>query len=334
MWSGPHKETQGYRLIKVASFFAGIGGICYGFKQAGFHVVYANEFDKKACENYRSNHPGTRLEEEDVKKIAAGSLPDFDVFAGGFPCQSYSLAGKRGGLADVRGTLFFDIVRILGAKKPPSILLENVKNIRSTNEGRDFEVILGHLEHLGYGLKHDVLGGHTHGNVPQCRERMFIVGFLDPCFLEKFSFPQPIPLTNTLDRVLNRSERQDDRYYYTPKSQYYEMMDKAMANKSVYQMRRVYMRENKGGVCPTLTANMGGGGHNVPVIRDDFGIRKLTPRECLALQGFPEDFKIVTSDVHAYKQAGNSVVVPLVKRIAQNMAYAMSFSVDKNPSRS
>jgi DNA (cytosine-5)-methyltransferase 1 len=101
------------------------------------------------------------------------------------------------------------------------------------------------------------------------------------------------------------------------------MMDRAMTSRSVYQMRRVYMRENKTGVCPTLTANMGGGGHNVPVIRDDFGIRKLTPRECLRLQGFPDEFQIKTSDVHAYKQAGNSVVVPLVRRIAENMAKAM-----------
>lgn len=309
--------------MKVASFFAGIGGICYGFKQAGFDVVYANEWDKKACENYRANHLGTKLEEGDIKAISPESLPDFEVFTGGFPCQSYSLAGRREGLADVRGTLFFDIVRMLKERRPPALLLENVKNIQSTNEGRDFEVILEHLRDCGYHIKHDVLGGHTHGNVPQCRERMFIVGFLNPCILEKFRFPDPVPLTNTLEKIFDRSERKDKKYYYTPESQYYAMMDKAMTNNSVYQMRRVYMRENKGGVCPTLTANMGGGGHNVPVIRDDFGIRKLTPRECLDLQGFPSDFKVVTSDVHAYKQAGNSVVVPVVRRIAENMAKAM-----------
>lgn len=310
-------------MRRVASFFAGIGGICYGFKQAGFDVVYANEWDKKACENYKANHLGTKLEEGDIKAIKADSLPDFDVFTGGFPCQPYSLAGNREGLADIRGTLFFDIVRILKERKPPALLLENVKNIQSTNEGKDFEAILNHLKDCGYHLRYEVLGGHTHGNVPQCRERMFIIGFLDQCVLEKFCFPGPIPLTNTLEKIFDRSEKKDKKYYYTPKSQYYKMMDDAMTNKSVYQMRRVYMRENKGGVCPTLTANMGGGGHNVPVIRDDFGIRKLTPRECLMLQGFPEDFKIVTSDVHAYKQAGNSVVVPLVRRIAENMMKAV-----------
>lgn len=310
-------------MKRVASFFAGIGGICYGFKQAGFDVIYANEFDAKACENYRANHPNVNLQEEDIKKVDARSLPDFDLFAGGFPCQSYSLAGRREGLADVRGTLFFDIVRMLREKQPRLLLLENVKNIKSTNEGRDFEVILEHLNACGYHIKYDVLGGHTHGNVPQCRERMFIFGSLDECVLEKFHFPDRTPLTNDLDKVLERGERKPDKYYYNKESKHYETMNKAMTNKSVYQMRRVYMRENKGGVCPTLTANMGGGGHNVPVIRDDFGIRKLTPMECLRLQGFPEDFQIKTSDVHIYKQAGNSVVVPVVRRIAENIAKAL-----------
>lgn len=306
--------------MKVASFFAGIGGICYGFKQAGFEVVYANEFDKNACANYRANHVEVPLAEGDIKSIDPSSLPDFDVFAGGFPCQPYSLAGRREGLTDVRGTLFFDIVRIISEKQPRCLLLENVKNIRSTNGGRDFQVIIEHLNNCGYHVRHSVLAGHTHGNVPQCRERMFIAGFRNPREAESFSFPEPVPLTNTLEKILDRRDRKPDKYYYRPDCKHYGMMDGAMKSQSVFQMRRTYMRENKGGVCPTLTANMGGGGHNVPVIRDDFGIRKLTPRECLDLQGFPEDFQIKTSDMHIYKQAGNSVVVPLVKRIAANIA--------------
>lgn len=306
-------------MKKIASFFAGIGGICYGFKQAGFEVTYANEFDSKACENYKTNHPEVGLVEGDIKTIESSSIPDFDIFTGGFPCQPYSQAGNKEGLADVRGTLFFDIVRILREKQPGAFLLENVKNIKSTHDGKDFKVILEHLEACGYHVKHDVLGGHTHGNTPQCRERMFIVGFLDESKTEKFKFPCPIPLATKLDDIIDRKTKVAEKYYYTPKSQYYAMMDKAMVNDSIYQMRRVYMRENKNGVCPTLTANMGGGGHNVPVIRDHFGIRKLTPKECLGFQGFPEDFKIVTSDVHIYKQAGNAVVVPLIKRIAEEI---------------
>lgn len=306
-------------MHRLASFFAGIGGICYGFKQAGFNVLYANEYDKNACNNYRENHVGTVLFDQDIKNVATEDIPDFDIFTGGFPCQPYSLAGNKEGLADVRGTLFFDIVRILKNKTPKAFLLENVKNIQSTNEGRDFNVILDHLKDCGYSVKYEVLGGHTHGNVPQCRERMFIVGFLDVDKTARFEFPGEIPLTVGIDDLVDRKTKVEEKYYYKPSSQYYKMMDEAMTNGSIYQMRRVYMRENKGGVCPTLTANMGGGGHNVPVIRDDFGIRKLTPRETLRFQGFPEEFRIVTSDVHAYKQAGNSVVVPVVKRIAEAM---------------
>lgn len=305
--------------MKVSSFFAGIGGICLGFKNAGFQIVFANEFDKNACKTYRTNHAETNLIETDIRNLKAESLPNFDVFAGGFPCQPYSQAGNKEGLADVRGTLFFDIVRILREKQPQTFLLENVKNIQSTHEGKDFKVILEHLNACGYHAKHEVLGSHTHGNIPQCRERMFIVGFLDESKTEKFRFPSPIPLTTTIEDIINRKKKAPEKYYYTNESRYYKMMDESIRNKSVYQMRRTYMRENKNGFCPTLTANMGGGGHNVPVIRDDFGIRKLTPKECLGFQGFPEEFKIVTSDVHIYKQAGNAVVVPLIKRIAEEI---------------
>lgn len=305
--------------MKVASFFAGVGGICYGFNQAGFEIVFANELDKNACKNYRHNHPNIFLVEDDIKNIKSSNLPDFDVFTGGFPCQPYSLAGNKEGLADVRGTVFFDIVRILNDKKPKSFLLENVKNIKSINKGKDFQVIIDHLENCGYSLKYEVLGGHTHANIPQCRERMFIVGFLDQEKTRKFEFPNSIFLDRKTNDIINRKEKKLEKYYYTHKSQYYNMMNDAIQNESIYQMRRVYMRENKGEVCPTLTANMGGGGHNVPVIRDDYGIRKLTPQECFLFQGFPKEFETITSDVHSYKQAGNAVVVPLVKRIAEKI---------------
>jgi DNA (cytosine-5)-methyltransferase 1 len=306
-------------MIKVASFFAGIGGICYGFEQEGFNIIYANEYDEKACITYRANHSHILLEEKDIKTVETSNIPDFDVFTGGFPCQPYSLAGNKGGLADVRGTLFYDIVRILKDKSPQAFLLENVKNILSTNNGEDFKTICDHLHDCGYTIKYDVLSGNDHANIPQCRERMFIVGFSDDNKTKQFIFPNKIPLTTSIDDIVNREIKAPNKYYYTSKSKYYPMIQQAMTNKSIYQMRRVYMRENKSGVCPTLTANMGGGGHNVPLIVDNFGIRKLMPKECLGFQGFPSDFKIVTSDVHIYKQAGNAVIVPLIKRIASEI---------------
>lgn len=309
--------------LSIGSFFSGIGGICSGFQQAGFSIAFANEIDKHACQTYRLNHPTVKLLEQDIKLIDATALPEFDVLVGGFPCQSYSLAGKKLGLRDDRGALFFDVVRILKEKKPKAFMLENVKNLVAVNNGADFRTIKTELEALGYTVLHDVLGGDTHGNVPQGRERIFIVGFLDKQCATKFKFPAPIPLTTLRDTLIDRKVKMPDKYYYKPSSQYYNMMVNAMTTDSIYQMRRVYMRENKTGVCPTLTANMGCGGHNVPVIRDNFGIRKLTPRECLAFQGFPADFKFSVADAHIYKQAGNAVVVPLIARVAETIRIAL-----------
>ena len=145
--------------------------------------------------------------------------------------------------------------------------------------------------------------------------------------MDNFAFPNPVPLTCKLSDVIDYHEKKPEKYYYSKDHMYYPKLDEAMTNPdTVYQWRRVYVRENKSGVCPTMTANMGGGGHNVPIIRDDFGIRKLTPQECLRLQGFPADLKFPKNmaDSHKYKQAGNSVSVPVIRRIAENMISAMS----------
>lgn len=314
-------------MLKVGSLFSGIGGICLGFQQAGCEIVFANEFDKNACKTYKLNHPNVNLIEKDIKLIDASTLPDIDILVGGFPCQSYSLSGKKLGLKDDRGQLFFDVVRILKEKKPKAFMLENVKNLLAVNSGEDFKTIKSELEALGYTVIYDVLSGDTHGNTPQGRERIFILGFLDQNCAKSFIFPSKVPLTTTLADIIKRDVKVADKYYYKSGTQYYDMINDAIVNDNIYQMRRVYMRENKSGVCPTLTANMGCGGHNVPVIRDNFGIRKLTPRECLLLQGFPIDFKIDLADVHIYKQAGNAVVVPLIKRIAESMIIALTSSI-------
>lgn len=314
-------------MLKVGSLFSGIGGICLGFQQAGCEIVFANEFDKNACKTYRLNHPNVNLIEKDIKLIDASTLPDIDILVGGFPCQSYSLSGKKLGLKDDRGQLFFDVVRILKEKKPKAFMLENVKNLLAVNAGEDFKTIKSELEALGYTVIYDVLSGDTHGNTPQGRERIFILGFLGQNCAKSFIFPSKVPLTTTLADIIKRDVKVADKYYYKSGTQYYDMINNAIVNDNIYQMRRVYMRENKSGVCPTLTANMGCGGHNVPVIRDNFGIRKLTPRECLLLQGFPIDFKVDLADVHIYKQAGNAVVVPLIKRIAESMIIALTSSI-------
>lgn len=347
----------------VGSLFAGIGGICLGFKQAGAEIIWANEIDKHACITYRENFEHT-LVEEDIRNLDEYSedIPNFDILTGGWPCVAFSVAGRRHGMnyqckkcgnehmvsfdeyingavcpqcggeteaKDPRGTLFYDIVRFIRAKQPKAFLLENVKNLKGHDKGNTFKVIEEMLENEGYHFTYKILNTMEYGNIPQNRERIFIVGFKDERALKHFNFPKPQPLTNTLDDVLDREHKQDDKFYYTEDSQYYEMLTEAMHRRdTVYQLRRVYVRENQSNVCPTLTANMGTGGHNVPLILDPFGIRKLTPREALSFQGFPKDFKIPKgmANSHIYKQAGNAVSVPVVRAIAENIIKALDLA--------
>lgn len=312
--------------FKVASLFAGIGGICYGFKQAGAQIVWANEIDKDACKTYRHNFGDKYLVEGDIKQIDPNTIPDIDILNGGFPCQAFSVAGYRKGFDDERGNLFFEITRILEVKKPKAILLENVKNLEGHDHGNTFKVIEEQLKLLGYHVHHKVLNTMEYGNVPQNRERIYIVGFLSKEAYDKFTYPEEIPLTKNIHDIIDVTDKKPLGLYYE-NSKYYPELVKTMTKKdTVYQWRRVYCRENKSNVCPTLTANMGTGGHNVPLILDDFGIRKLTPEECVGFQGFPEEFSFPSDIGNAskYKQAGNSVSVPVIKRIAENMIKAMS----------
>ncbi|WP_303965618.1 DNA cytosine methyltransferase [Sporosarcina ureae] len=313
-------------MFKLAGFFGGIGGIELGFEQAGFDIVWANEFDEKASITYNLNH-NHYLHVDDIHNVEPADMPDTDVIAGGFPCQAFSIAGYRKGFEDDRGNLFFEMLRIIQEKKPKVVFLENVKNLVSHEKGNTYRVIIEALESNGYHVKDKILNGSEYGNVPQNRERIYIVAFLEKKHYEKFEFPSPIPLTKKLTDVIDFENKVDDRFYYKPeKCIFYDQLEKDIVSKeTIYQWRRKYVRENKSGVCPTLTANMGTGGHNVPLIFTDHGIRKLTPKECLNIQGFPNNFK-VPEDLaisHLYKQAGNSVVVPVVYRIAKNIKFAL-----------
>jgi len=210
------------------------------------------------------------------------------------------------------------IADILAERKPKAILLENVKNLKTHDKGKTYAVIKKTLEDLGYYVKSQILNSMLHGNVPQNRERIFIVGFLDKIHLENFKFPEEIPLTNNFRDFLEDSV--PEKYYYNGKPLYGRIKDDINSEATVYQWRRKYVRTNKKGVVPTLTANMGTGGHNVPIILDSKGIRKLTPKECFRMQGFPENFKLPNiADSKLYQQAGNSVTVTVVERIALEM---------------
>jgi DNA-methyltransferase (dcm) len=318
-------ETNQSNQYAAGSMFAGIGGICLGFKNAGAKMVWANEIDSDACSTYRKNMGSEYLVQGDIKTIKAEDIPTIDILTAGFPCQAFSIAGYRKGFEDERGVLFFEIMRVIESKRPRAVFIENVKNLVKHDNGQTFANIKQCLKDSGYKVDSRVFNTKDYGNIPQNRERVYIVAFRDEEDLKNFSFPEPVALTEKISSVINKKSRKDDAYYYKEGSLYYSRLNEGMTNlNTVYQWRRVYIRENKNNLCPTLTANMGTGGHNVPLIRDDFGIRKLTPEECLKFQGFPSEFVFPNiSKSSKYKQAGNSVSVPVVQKIAQNIITAM-----------
>ena len=312
--------------MRVASFFAGVGGIDKGFEKAGFDVIWANEFDKYAATTYQKNFKN-KLVVDDIRNVKNKDIPDFDIMIGGFPCQAFSVAGLRKGFDDERGNLFFELERIFKEKKPQVIFLENVKNLVGHDNGNTFREILQRLKTEGYHVKKDVLNACEYGNLPQNRERIYIVAFLNENACKEFEFPDPVELTNKLCNFIDYNNKQDDKYYYTKDNCGFfdELKEKVINPDTTYQWRRVYVRENKSNHCPTLTANMGTGGHNVPLICTKTGIRKFTPRECFNIMGYDKDYKLPEdmANTHLYKQAGNSVVVPVIERIAEEIKGAL-----------
>lgn len=313
--------------MKFIDLFAGIGGIKIAFENTGFKCVFSNDFDKNAQITFDLNAKKDNkmsfgdIQQNDTKKI----IPDFDILCGGFPCQPFSIAGYRKGFDDnARGNLFFDIIEILKQRNPKAFLLENVKNLKTHDQGKTIKTIYLELQKLGYKLTDKILNSMEYGNLPQNRERIYIVGFLDQKAFDKFSFPGAIPLTKTIHECLENKEV-DDSYYYNNKPLYERLKDNITRTDTIYQWRRKYVRENKRGVCPTLTANMGTGGHNVPLILNKKGIRKITPRECANFQGFPKSYKLPNiANSHLYKQFGNSVSIPVVERIAKNIKISLN----------
>jgi len=310
--------------VKTIDLFAGIGGVRLAFEKAGFNTVFANDFEPKCAETYDLNFNSVKLTIKDIKEIEIEKLPNFNLLLGGFPCQPFSIAGRREGMEDERGTLFFEISKILEERRPVGFFLENVKNLTGHNFGKTFKVILNKLDILGYDIKYAVLNSMEYGNIPQNRERVYIVGFLrETNLIKKFDFPSSMELKISIKDILETEV--SDIYYYNNKPLFEQLKRFTFKENIIYQWRRKYVRENKSGVCPTLTANMGTGGHNVPLIKDQKGIRKLTPRECARIQGFPNTYKLPKiADSSLYKQIGNSVSVPVVYRIAKNMMTALS----------
>lgn len=311
-------------MLRVAELFTGTGAFSIAFKSCdNFTTVYANDFEPSSKTIFDANN-NVKLDCKDLNNVNAEDIPEMDILTAGFPCQPFSIAGLQNGFNDTRSNVFWKIIEILKHHKPRVAILENVKNLQSHDKGNTFQTITRALEGEGYKIKHKILNTCTHTDIPQNRERIYILCFRDDADYSQFEFPEP---TNT-DRAPIASFLSDDipaKYYYTVESSIWEKLEEGVTDgvdtNTIYQYRRYYVRKNKSGCCPTLTANMGTGGHNVPIIKDDIGIRKLTPYECFRLQGFPENYVIPNnlSDAKLYKLAGNAVSVPVVKKIIQNL---------------
>ena len=335
------KEGKAVKSLKYRSIdlFAGVGGIRLGFEQAfgeSIETVYASEIDPKAIETYHANFSDDfEIAGDITKENEETDVPHFDICLAGFPCQSFSIAGRRKGFEDdykgvSRGTLFFDVARICEHHMPRIIFLENVKGLKNHDRGRTYKVIKGRLKEMGYEVFADVLNSKNFG-VPQNRERIYIVAFRNDIAPDRFKFPQKTDDTKKLSNIIEKKPV-SPKYYLS--STYWNTLikhrerHKAKGNGFGYQIRSW---EDIAGaiVC-------GGMGRErnllidkrqkdlIPVTNikgeiNNYGIRKMTPREWARLQGFPEDFKLEVADTHLYKQFGNSVTVPVIKAIAEEI---------------
>lgn len=294
--------------------FAGIGGIRLGFESVGGKCVFSSEFDEDACITYEANfgeHPAG-----DITKIEANTIPDFDILLGGFPCQAFSIIGKKEGFAnETCGTLFFDIERILKEKKPKAFMLENVRNLTAHDRGNTFKVIISHLEALGYHVYAKVLNALDYG-VPQKRERIIIVGFIDDV---KFEFPLPLDLSarKTLADIL---ETDVDRKYYVRDEIKHSRLQR-LKNKN-YPKPYISHENMSGSITPHpySSALRAGASANYILINDE---RRPTERELLRIQGFPDTYRVVVPYSKIKKQTGNSVAVPVIQAVAAEMIKAL-----------
>ncbi len=327
--------TEHYRSIDL---FAGIGGIRKGFDNAfgdEIETVFASEWDEYAQQTYKANFDTPETINGDITKIDAKDVPDFDICLAGFPCQAFSIAGRKMGFNDdykgvCRGTLFFDVVRICEEHKPKVIFCENVKGLTIHDKGNTFKVIIKTLRELGYEPLYKVLNSRDYG-VPQNRERIYIVAFRKDIDCSGFHFPQPTNTKAVIEDIIE-DEPVSVKYYLS--TQYLKTLREHRARHEALGHGFGYEVKNMDDVANALVC--GGMGRERNLIVDDRltdftpvthikgevnreGIRKMTPREWARLQGFPDDYKLVLSDTHLYKQFGNSVTVPVIEAIAKEI---------------
>lgn len=311
--------TEELKMNKVVSLFSGCGGLDLGFMKAGFDIIWANDSDKYAVQTYQKNF-GNHIVLDDIENIDIDSIPNHDVLLGGFPCQPFSMMGGELGFEDTRGTLFFHIAKIIDKKRPEIVVLENVRTLRTHDKGNTYKVIMNVLKNeLGYKVFNQVLNSADYG-VPQTRNRTFIVCFKDHSI--DFEFPKPIPLEKTMQDLLEKNV--PEKYF---------LSDRILKTVMSYGTKKWSAKpeidlEIARPLCATMAKMHRASQDNY--VTDNGKVRRLTPRECARLQGFPEDFKIEVSDTQAYKQFGNAVTVDVAYYVAKSINHAIKINNTDN----
>lgn len=324
-------------MLKMIDLFAGIGGIRIAFESNGVECVASSEIDKYACATYEKNFNETPL--GDISKIDARDLPNFNIVAGGFPCQPFSLAGLRKGFEDTRGTLFFEVARIVKERKPSAIFLENVEGLANHDGGKTIKVIEDTLTELGYNFQWKIMNACDYG-IPQNRKRWYCVAFRNDLkigfesqegnYKTKYFFPEKCDLRYKVKDIIEQEvedgykvseicQRNINKFLPTYKKGNRYNEDEALIANEIRPSRCNFRSD---GISPCLTAKMGTGGNNVPVYVKD--MRKLTECECLKLMGFPSWYEIEKNCMHSYKQIGNSVVVSVIDMLAKEMVRVLN----------
>jgi len=318
-------KVEGLQFIDL---FAGIGGFHQALSRNGASCVFSSEWDKHAAATYKNNY-GIQPA-GDITKIKESDIPSHDILCAGFPCQAFSVSGKQKGFQDSRGTLFFDIARIVKFHKPKLLILENVKNFEKHDGGRTLEVVNKTLEELGYDVSYKVLNA-SHYGLPQNRQRIYFVCFRNDLNMPKFQFPKPTNKPITLSELLEKTPKnvnpimRDDIVIHKMYNPQIDLCGNTVVENKPIRIGTV----NKGGQgeriydvrghAITLSAYGGGVGSKTGLYKIGSTIRKLSPRECARVQGFPDDFKIVSSTTQAYKQFGNSVAINVLDEIVKKI---------------
>ena len=322
-------------IIKYIDLFCGTGAFSLAMQNTpGTHCVFANDMCPNSEIIYSANFPTHNFVNAKLEHIPVEDVPEHDLLFPGFPCQSFSVEGSKKGFEDDRGQAFFRLLDVIKHRQPKAFVLENVKHLVNHDKGRTFKTITSLLEGEGYIVVHKVLNTATYTDVPQRRERVFIAGFKNEDSARCFAYPEPEPKMRAVEDMLEAVP--DVRYYYDARYKIYAQLKRDMRTHKTFYRYKGTTRQFASELCPTLTAGMGGGGHNVPLLLTSKNeIRKLSPRECFNFQTFPATFILPAniSDRGQYRLAGNAVSYKVVERLLNNVVRALLGSSD-TPSQS